>query len=80
MLATQSRQLTLSFPGVDHDPSANVYYEIDLAHSVPGFAKSGVDGVEVPLFADLKLHDMGPALTEETGNSLFTKDALPKPR
>lgn len=67
---TNSKHLTLSLPEVMEDPSANVYFSINLTRSAPGFRRSG-SGVVVPLFADLKLHDMGPDLTEETGNSLF---------
>ncbi len=57
------------------DPSANVYFRVNLLRFAPGFRRSG-RGVEVPLYADLKLHDMGPDLTEETGNSLFTTARL----
>jgi len=74
-LVTNSRRLTLSLPEVMEDPSANVYFTVNLTRSAPGFRRSG-SGIKVPLFADLKLHDMGPALTEETGNSLFTTARL----
>ena len=67
---TNSKHLTLSLPEVMDDPSANVYFSINLTRLAPGFRRFG-SGVVVPLFADLKLHDMGPDLTEETGNSLF---------
>ncbi len=74
-MRTNSRFLTLSLPEVMDDPSANVYYRINLTRSAPGFKRSG-SGIVVPLFADLKLHDMGPDMTEETGNSLFTTGRL----
>ena len=74
-LVTDSKFLTLSLPEVMDDPSANVYFKINLVRASPGFRPSR-SGVEVPLFADLKMHDMGPDLTEETGNSLFTTARL----
>ncbi len=74
-MLTNSRYLPLSLPEVMEDPSANVYFQINLTRFPPGFRKSG-SGVEVPLYADLKLHDMGAGLTEETGNSLFTTARL----
>jgi hypothetical protein len=74
-LVTNSRFLTLSLPEVMEDPTANVYFQLNLRRMAPGFKKSG-SGVEVQLYADLKLHDMGPDLTEETGNSLFTTARL----
>ena len=74
-LVTHSRRLSLSLPEVMDDPGANVYFEINLTRRAPGFRRSG-SGVEVPLFADLKLHDMGPDLAEATGNSLFTTARL----
>ena len=72
---TDSKRLPLSLPEVMDDPSANVYFRVNLTRHPPGFRRSG-SGIEVPLFADLKLHDMGVALTEETGNSLFTTARL----
>ena len=74
-MVTNSKFLTLSLPEVMEDPSANVYFRINLRRSAPGFRRWG-SGVEVPLFADLKLHNMGADLTEETGNSLFTTARL----
>ena len=62
-LTTDSRFLSLSFPEVPTDPSQNVYRTVDLA-GTPGFALVSGGGVEVPLYADLKLHDMGPELAE----------------
>jgi hypothetical protein len=68
-LRSESRLLTLSFPEVHEDPSANVYYTIDLSKPPAHFAKAG-SGVSVPLFADLKRHDMGAGLEERTGDAL----------
>jgi len=67
-LETQSHFLDLAYPEVDTDPSANVYYTIDLADRAPGFDPNGAGGVTVPLYSDLKRHDMGPGLAETTGS------------
>ena len=69
-LVTDSRYLTLSFPEVDADPGQNVYYEIDLSKPPTKFEKASNGGLHIPLFADLKRHDMGPALAESTGGEL----------
>jgi cytochrome c peroxidase len=55
---------------VDTDPAANVYYSVDLRGKQPGFDPSPSGGVEVPLFSDLKRHDMGPGLAESAGTAL----------
>ena len=79
-LETESRFLPIAFPEVFTDPDANVFMRINLAARSPGFnrARRG-RGVVVPLFADLKRHDMGPALAETTGrdiDSFFTTAKL----
>ena len=80
VLKTRSRFLPLSHPEVPHDPWRNVYAEIDLAEV--GFERvPGEGGVFVPLFADLKRHDMGEGLAEsfafgEISNSEFTTARL----
>ena len=80
VLKTQSRFLPLSFPEIPEDPWKNAYMEIDLVEV--GFAPvPGEDGVFVPLFADLKRHDMGEGLKEsfargEISNSEFTTARL----
>ena len=79
-MRTDSRFLPLAFPEVAHDPLENVYREIDLVEA--GFVPvPGGRGVFVPLFADLKRHDMGPGLAEtfeqgEIPNEDFTTARL----
>jgi hypothetical protein len=68
-MTTASRDLTLSFPEIAQDPGANIYYSINLARHPAGFEVSG-EGIAVPLFADLKRHDMGPGLEESTSDEL----------
>ena len=70
VLHTSSPILTYSFPEVASDPSANVYYQADLQSQRPGFDPSPQGGIKVPLFSDLKRHDMGPGLAESFGASL----------
>ena len=69
-LTTESEFLTYSFPEVIADPAANVFYRVNLANAPANFGKTTGGGLTVPLFADLKRHDMGPGLGEFTGNPL----------
>ena len=69
VLHTQSRFLKYSFPEVETDPTANVFYAADLTGSA-GFKLSPSGGVSVRMFSDLKRHQMGPALEESTGDAL----------
>jgi Di-haem oxidoreductase, putative peroxidase len=68
-LDTRSPLLTHRFPEVETDPAANVYYSTDL-RGRPGFQPNDQGGVEVPLFSDLKRHDMGSGLAESFGSVL----------
>lgn len=70
-LRTDNRRLTLSFPEVAEDPNVNVYYTVDLSRHPARFARAG-SGISVPLFADLKRHDLGSGLAENTGDALDT--------
>ncbi len=62
-LNTKSKYLTFSHEEVKTDPMANVYFKVNLietAHCKPNHE----GGIIVPLFADLKRHDMGPGMAE----------------
>lgn len=63
-LQTRNRELPLRFPEVPADPRANVYYTLDLSARPARFERNALGGVVVPMFADLKRHDMGPQLAE----------------
>ncbi len=63
-LDTDGRELPLRFPEVETDMGANVYARIDLSRSMPGFKRNRRGGVRVPLFSDLRHHDMGEGLKE----------------
>ncbi len=69
-LTTDSRILTYAFPEVAEDPSANIFYRYDLAAAPTSFQPTDGGGVSVPLFADLKRHDLGPGLSESFGSDL----------
>lgn len=66
-LVTDTPLASFSFPQIDTDPFANVYRTLDLSEH--GFEKDrDGPGVVVPLFGDLKRHDMGDRLEESTGS------------
>jgi len=66
LLRTRSAELSLSLSGAEASP----HFVVDLRADSPGFAPTGRGGVRVPLFADLKRHDMGEALAESFGSEL----------
>ena len=69
ILNTQRRRLPYSFPEVATDPFANEFLSADLADEA-GFDTTPQGGLVVPLFSDLKRHDMGPELAETFGVEL----------
>ena len=69
-LTTESPILTYRFPEVPTNPTANVFHSVDLIAYPSFFDESADGGLVVPLFADLKRHDMGPALAESVGGEL----------
>ncbi len=62
VLNTRGSLLPLAHPEVARDPTANVYLKVDLLAT--GLQPNGQGGLAVPLFADLKRHDMGEELAE----------------
>ncbi|MFT7676233.1 MAG: hypothetical protein ACI8QC_000202 [Planctomycetota bacterium] len=69
-MQTGTPLLDYSFPEVHTDPSANVFMSVDLANSAAGFETNPSGGLEVQLYSDLKRHDLGYQLSEETGSEL----------
>jgi len=69
-LTTRSRSLNHRFPEDHADPATNVFYSVDLSSAPAGFPKARGGGIVVPLYADLKRHDMGPGLAETFGSPL----------
>lgn len=63
-LDTRTSELPLRFPADPLAPDVNVYRTVDLTDRRTGFDRNRDGGVNVPLFSDLKRHDMGDALAE----------------
>ena len=65
-LRTNGSILGLRFPEVEQDPSKNVFYEVPVGDRREDNDSDSDKATarNVPLFADLKRHDMGPALAE----------------
>ena len=63
-LETRSTHLPFRFPAVPTDSQVNVFYSADLAKNPAKFETNHKGGIRVPLFADLKRHEMGEALAE----------------
>jgi len=63
-LDTRSARLPLRFPADPVAPNVNVYKTLDLTDRLTGFDRNRDGGVNVPLFSDLKRHDMGDTLAE----------------
>ena len=68
-LTTRDSSLPLRYPEVAADPEANVYMRLDLTQRPAAFEPDPQGGLIVPLFADLKRHDMGPGLAESFHNA-----------
>ena len=64
-LRTEHSVLRYSFPEVPEDPSQNVFFAVDLTDKPAAFERSKQGGIVVPMFSDLKRHDMGDELAEE---------------
>lgn len=69
-IATESPTLPYRFPEVETAPALNSFMQVDLRTSKAGFEPAPGGGVQVPLFSDLKRHDMGPGLAENFGSPL----------
>ncbi len=63
-MRTRSSVLTYSQPEVATDPSQNIFYATDLANDPMNFRRTRRGGIIVPMFSDLKRHDMGAELAE----------------
>ena len=70
IMQTYGRELPYRFPEVEEDPRRNEFLRVDLVTSKAGFDANANGGIKVPLFSDLKRHDMGPGLAETHGSPL----------
>ncbi len=64
-MRTADSVLTYSQPEVLGDPARNVFYAVDLAEPPMSFRRHRRGGIIVPMFSDLKRHDMGQTLAED---------------
>lgn len=63
-LKATTNMLGFAFPEDPADPSANVYYQVDLSQGLPSFHVNDDGELIVPMFSDLKRHSMGSGLAE----------------
>jgi hypothetical protein len=75
---TRRSRLPLAFPEVETDPTANVYLNVNLQGESAGFRSNRRGGISVPMYSDLKRHDMGPSLMEHTGDALAADFITPR--
>jgi len=76
------RRFALAFPEVATDPLSednpqDIYALVDLTDAAR-FPSNGQGGVRVPLFSDLKRHDMGAAMEESNGSPLAAVFITPR--
>ena len=64
VIQTRGQTLPLRFPSDPIDHTTGIYATVDLTQPPVSFRSNGTGGISVPLFADLKRHDMGPDLSE----------------
>lgn len=69
VMHTRERSLPLRFPSDPVDHTTGIYALLDLTRPPTRFQANGSGGIAVPLFADLKRHDMGPDLAESFGRA-----------
>jgi hypothetical protein len=63
-LETDSSTLSYSYPEVADEPMQNVFFSVDLSDAPATLKLTNTGGLIVPLFSDLKRHDMGDELAE----------------
>ena len=64
-MKTTRSVLRYSYPEVPDDASQNVFFAVDLTEDPAAFERSKRGGIVVPMFSDLKRHDMGDDLAED---------------
>jgi hypothetical protein len=66
----KTRGRTLKYRSPADSVGGEVFYSVDLSHAPVNFPNARRGGIRVPLFADLKRHNMGPELAENFGSEL----------
>jgi CxxC motif-containing protein (DUF1111 family) len=64
VIDTRDTHLPLKLTGAPDRPFEDTFYELDLTKPPAAFSRNDMGGIEVPLFSDLKRHDMGEELAE----------------
>ena len=64
VLETHDTHLPLTLTDTPERPFEGTFYEVDLTKPPVAFARSEIGGIQVPMFSDLKRHDMGAELAE----------------
>jgi hypothetical protein len=70
-LDTRTPVLGYQFPEEPETPLANPFYSVDLTATTAGFNLNPLGGIRVPLFSDLKRHNMGASLAEGISDASF---------
>ncbi|MCO1333963.1 hypothetical protein MO867_06370 [Microbulbifer sp. OS29] len=63
-MVTERRTLPYKLTGSAETPFEDTFYEVDLTKHPTYFRATRSGGIEVPMFSDLKRHDMGEGLAE----------------
>ena len=62
---TRDTHLPFKLIGAPDRPFADTFYELDLTKPPAAFVRNDIGGIKVPMFADLKRHDMGEEMAED---------------
>jgi hypothetical protein len=64
-MKTRDHVLTYSYPEIETNPGANIFYSVDLTGGLTQFERAAKGGIIVRMFSDLKRHNLGPGLAED---------------
>jgi CxxC motif-containing protein (DUF1111 family) len=64
-MKTQSRKLHYSYPEIETEPYANIFYAVDLTGPPAFFETTPQGGLLLRIGSDFKRHDMGSDLVED---------------
>jgi hypothetical protein len=75
-MQTHTTHLGMRYPEIASNPDEHVYMRLNLAGRPTYFERNHQHGITVRMFADLKIHNMGPDLAEFNGDANFTTARL----
>ena len=64
-MKTRGHVLAYSYPEIETNPGANIFYCVDLTDGLTQFERAAKGGIIVRMFSDLKRHNLGPGLAED---------------